>query len=156
MPIAGAGVARRLLAGARQHSSGDEFFGYSMLLPNQTWTRVAKFDIRVLQIHPRLRGYITIENGAQPSLRWQDIRASRAARIGRTVASEEADRWHGPRFSHRERHAARDGSVVYLRAPRARSNVCSIAARSRWSAGTVVGPRPQRVGQTTLLRLVSG
>jgi iron complex outermembrane receptor protein/vitamin B12 transporter len=67
----------------------DEFFGYSMLLPNQDMDPAwQKFDVSgSYQIHPRLRGYITIENvfdatfapvAGYPAL-------PRTARIGVTV-----------------------------------------------------------------------
>ena len=78
-------------AGKRDDSTGlsDEFFGYSMLLPNQDMDPAwQKFDVSgSYQIHPRLRGYLTIENvfdatfapvAGYPAL-------PRAARIGVTV-----------------------------------------------------------------------
>jgi iron complex outermembrane receptor protein/vitamin B12 transporter len=42
----------------------DAFFGYSMLLPNQDMDRAyQKFDVHgSYQIHPRLRGYVVVEN----------------------------------------------------------------------------------------------
>ncbi len=68
---------------------GDEFFGSSMLLPNQDMDPAyQKFDVSgSYQIHPRLRGYLTLENvfnatfaqvAGFPAL-------PRAARVGVTV-----------------------------------------------------------------------